>query len=35
MKLGKLGVWAAMDTMTAAEGADFARRVEDWGYAAL
>jgi len=35
MKLGRLGVWAAMDTMTAAEGAAFARRVEEWGYAAL
>jgi len=35
MNLGKLGVWAAMDTMTAAEGAVFARRVEGWGYAAL
>ena len=35
MKLGKLGVWAAMDTMTAAEGAAFAKRVEGWGYAAL
>ena len=35
MKLGKLGVWAAMDTMTAAEGAAFAKRVEAWGYAAL
>src|SRR5438132_2937030 len=35
MKLGKLGVWAPMDVMTAAEGAAFARRVEGWGYAAL
>ena len=35
MQLGKLGVWAAMDTMTAAEGAVFAKRVEAWGYAAL
>jgi probable F420-dependent oxidoreductase len=35
MKLGRLGVWAAMDTMTAAAGAAFARRVEAWGYAAL
>ena len=35
MKLGKLGVWAAMDAMTAAEGAAFAKRVEGWGYAAL
>jgi len=35
MKLGKLGVWAPMDVMTAAEGAAFAQRVEGWGYAAL
>src|SRR5262249_49903721 len=35
MQLGRLGVWAAMDAMTAAEGAAFAKRVEGWGYAAL
>ncbi len=35
MQLGKLGVWAAMDVLTAAEGAEFARRVEAWGYSAL
>jgi len=35
MQLGRLGVWAAMDVMTAAEGATFAQRVEGWGYAAL
>lgn len=35
MQLGKLGVWAAMDGLTAAEGAAFARQVEAWGYAAL
>src|SRR5579864_7929989 len=35
MRIGKLGVWAAMDVLTAAEGAAFARRIEDWGYAAL
>lgn len=35
MQLGKLGVWAPMDVLTAAEGAEFARRVEGWGYAAL
>jgi probable F420-dependent oxidoreductase len=35
MELGKLGVWAPMDVLTAAEGALFAQRVEDWGYAAL
>jgi probable F420-dependent oxidoreductase len=35
MKLGRLGVWAAMDALTAAEGAAFARKVEGWGYSAL
>src|SRR5580704_13340033 len=35
MQLGKLGVWAAMDALTAAEGAAFAKQVETWGYAAL
>src|ERR1700738_5161221 len=35
MKLGKLGVWVSMDSMTAAAAAAFARRVEEWGYAAL
>ena len=35
MQLGKLGVWAPMDGMTAAEGAAFAQRVGGWGYAAL
>lgn len=35
MKLGRLGVWNAMDAMSAADGAAFARRVEAWGYAAL
>ena len=35
MQLGRLGVWAAMDVMTAAEGAAFAKRVEAWGYSAL
>ena len=35
MQLGRLGVWAAMDAMSAAEGAAFAKRVEGWGYAAL
>jgi probable F420-dependent oxidoreductase len=35
MQLGRLGAWAAMDVMTAAEGAAFAQRVEAWGYAAL
>ncbi len=35
MELGRLGVWAGMDGMTAAAAAAFAKRVEDWGYAAL
>ena len=35
MQLGKLGVWAPMDALTAAEGAEFATRVEGWGYSAL
>ena len=35
MQLGRLGVWASMDGMTAAAAADFARRVEGWGYGAL
>jgi probable F420-dependent oxidoreductase len=35
MQLGKLGIWAALDTMTAQASLDFARRVERLGYAAL
>ena len=35
MELGKLGVWVSMDSMSAAAGAAFAKRVEDWGYTAL
>ena len=35
MELGRLGVWASMDSMTAAAAAAFAKRVEGWGYAAL
>jgi len=35
MQLGKLGVWASMDVLTAAEGAALAQRIEGWGYAAL
>src|SRR5258708_1145287 len=34
MQLGKLGVWASMDVMTAAEGAVFADRADGCGYAA-
>ena len=35
MQLGRLGVWASMDGMTAAAAASFAQRVEAWGYGAL
>jgi len=35
MELGKLGIWVSMDSMTAAAAAAFAKRVEEWGYAAL
>lgn len=34
-KLGKLGVWAFIDNMTAREAAEFARQLEQWGYGAL
>ncbi len=35
MKLGTLGVWVGMDAMSAEAAAEFARRVEGWGYSAL
>jgi len=35
MDIGRLGVWASMDGMTAAAAASFAQRVEGWGYRAL
>ena len=35
MKIGKLGVWATTENMTAPEAAAFAKRVEGWGYGAL
>ncbi len=35
MKLGKYGVWASMDSMTAAQMAVFAQRMEKAGFAAL
>jgi probable F420-dependent oxidoreductase len=35
MKIGKLGIWASTENMTAGEAASFAKRVEDWGYGAL
>ena len=35
MQLNKLGVWAATDSLSASNAADFARRIEAWGYGAL
>jgi probable F420-dependent oxidoreductase len=35
MDIGKLGVWAATEGMTAGDAAAFAKRVEGWGYGAL
>jgi probable F420-dependent oxidoreductase len=35
MKLGNLGVWAPTDGLTAPAAAEFALRVERWGYSAL
>src|SRR5207245_5352552 len=35
MKMGRLGVWAQVDCMTASSEAEFARDVEQWGYSAL
>ncbi|MFY9328949.1 MAG: TIGR03620 family F420-dependent LLM class oxidoreductase [Georgfuchsia sp.] len=35
MNLGKLGVWSGFDTLTAAESAAFAKRIEQWGYSTL
>lgn len=35
MQLGRIGVWASLDVLTAAESAAFAQKVEGWGYAAL
>src|SRR6266852_4546379 len=35
MQLGKLGVWASLDGLTAAAGLELAKRVERLGYAAL
>jgi probable F420-dependent oxidoreductase len=32
---GSLGVWTWLDAMSAPESADFARQIEEWGYAAL
>src|SRR6266436_6107217 len=35
MKIGRLGVWAQADCLTASAEAEFAREVEQWGYSAL
>jgi probable F420-dependent oxidoreductase len=35
MNIGRLGVWAMVNVMSAADSAAFARRVEDWGYGTL
>jgi probable F420-dependent oxidoreductase len=35
MQLGKLGVWASTEGLTASEAAQFAQRVEEWGYPVL
>ncbi len=34
-QLGKLGVWAFIDNMTAQEAVQFAQQLESWGYGAL
>ena len=35
MKIGKLGVWALVDSLSAAAEAQLAREIEQWGYSAL
>src|ERR1700738_2669094 len=35
MKLGKLGIWTSLDSVSAAAGLEIAKRVERLGYAAL
>jgi len=35
MNLGKIGVWNWLDHLSANEAAEFAQRVEGWGYSAL
>ena len=35
MKLKQLGVWSGTDTLSAADAAAFAKRVEAWGYGVL
>ncbi len=34
-EIGRLGVWSWLDAFSAPEAADFARRIEGWGYSAL
>ena len=35
MELGRIGVWAWLDHLSANEAAEFAQRAEGWGYSAL
>jgi probable F420-dependent oxidoreductase len=35
MNVGRLGVWALVDSLTAEAEANFAQQVEEWGYSAL
>jgi len=35
MQLGRLGVWANLDALSAGDAAQFAKDVESWGYSAL
>lgn len=35
MELGPIGIWGGTIAMSTRDGADFARRAEDWGYSAL
>jgi probable F420-dependent oxidoreductase len=35
MEIGRLGAWANLDSLPAGAAADFARRVEGWGYGVL
>jgi probable F420-dependent oxidoreductase len=35
MEIGRLGVWTHLDNLDASEAAEFARRIEAWGYSAL
>jgi probable F420-dependent oxidoreductase len=34
-EIGRLGVWTWLDALSAPEAADFARKLEAWGYSAL